>query len=98
MFEETQRTLFCSDLFHHYGDVEPLTAGDIVGRTRQALLDMQKGPFAYYLPYTAQTRCIFERLAGLDPKTLAVMHGSSFSGDGAQALRDLAEVIRETSG
>ena len=25
LFEETQKTLFCSDLFHQAGDVEPLT-------------------------------------------------------------------------
>jgi len=25
MFEETRRTLLCSDLFHQSGDVEPLT-------------------------------------------------------------------------
>jgi hypothetical protein len=30
-------------------------------------------------------------LADLAPSTLAVMHGSSFSGDGAAALRGLAD-------
>ena len=30
--------------------------------------------------------------------TLAVMHGSSYSGDGGQALRDLATVMREVLG
>ena len=30
------------------------------------------------------------RLAELAPRTLALMHGSSFSGDGAAALRGLA--------
>lgn len=34
LFEETNRTLFCSDLFFHAGDVEPLTESDIVGRAR----------------------------------------------------------------
>jgi flavorubredoxin len=35
-FEETQETLFCSDLFHQVGDVEPLTSADVVGRSHQA--------------------------------------------------------------
>ncbi|MGH7790803.1 MAG: MBL fold metallo-hydrolase, partial [Thermodesulfobacteriota bacterium] len=52
MFEETNRTLLCSDLFFHLGDVEPLTESDIVGRSRKALLNMQKTPFAYSMPYT----------------------------------------------
>jgi len=30
------------------------------------------------------------RLAALEPKTLALMHGSSFRGDGADQLRRLA--------
>jgi hypothetical protein len=31
------------------------------------------------------------KLAKLEPRTLAVMHGSSYRGDGAAALRDLAD-------
>ncbi|MFN0141082.1 MAG: MBL fold metallo-hydrolase, partial [Pyrinomonadaceae bacterium] len=31
LFEETQRTLFCSDLFHQLGDVEARTESDVVG-------------------------------------------------------------------
>jgi hypothetical protein len=95
LFEETSRTLFCSDLFFHPGDVEPLTQSDIVGRSRQALIEMQNSPFAYSVPYTPQTDAVFDRLAGLQPTTLATMHGSSYRGDGARALRDLSEVVRE---
>jgi hypothetical protein len=39
-----------------------------------------------------------QRLAGLEPRTFAVMHGSSFAGDGRRALKDVAVVIRETHG
>ena len=28
-----RRTLLCSDLFHHMGEVEPLTFTDVVGRS-----------------------------------------------------------------
>ena len=37
LFEETQKTLLCSDLFHQNGYVEPLTSGDVVGRSHQAM-------------------------------------------------------------
>ena len=60
LFEETQRTLLCSDLFHHVGDVEPLTESDIVGRSRAAMTEYQKGPLANYVPYTPLTGRILE--------------------------------------
>ena len=41
---------------------------------------------------------ILDSLAALQPKTLACMHGSSFSGDGAQALRDFGEVLERLNG
>jgi len=97
-FEETGKTLFCSDLFTHFGEVEPITESDIVGRSKDSLINMQSSPFAYYIPYTPQMKGIFERLSGLAPDTLAVMHGSSFSGDCGKALLDLSQVIKETLG
>jgi flavorubredoxin len=97
LFDETTGTLFCSDLLFHPGNVEPVTSSDIVGRSRQALLGFKQSPFAYSAPYTPQTDEVMERLAALRPKLLATMHGSSFSGDGASALRGFATVIRETS-
>ena len=36
------------------------------------------------------TTAVLHRLAELEPATLALMHGSSFRGDGAAALRALA--------
>ncbi len=98
LFEETQKTLLCSDLFHHEGDVEPLTESDVVGRSHEAMRAYQKGPLANYVPYTPHTGRILNSLAELNPKTLAIMHGSSFSGDGTRALRDLAVALKETFG
>ena len=37
-----------------------------------------------------QTVVTLQTLAALEPTTLAVMHGASFSGDGGAALRELA--------
>ncbi|MEZ4548856.1 MAG: hypothetical protein R3B51_14600 [Thermodesulfobacteriota bacterium] len=59
LYEETNGTLFCSDLFTHFGEVEPLTGSDIVGRAKDSLLNMQQSPFAYYIPYTPQMNGIF---------------------------------------
>src|SRR5256884_4468617 len=98
VFEETNKTLLCSDLFHQWGNVEPLTEGDIVGRAREALIQSEAGPFANYVPYTHQTGEILKGLANLKPNTLAAMHGSTFVGNGQQALCDLAEVMKEVLG
>jgi len=39
-----------------------------------------------------------KKLADLKPKTLAIMHGSSFTGNGAQALDDLNVALRDLFG
>lgn len=95
LFEETQRTLFCSDLFHHDGDVPPLTESSIIELVRQTLRGYQAGPLANYVPYTPNTGAILHGLASLEAKTLAIMHGSSFRGNCAQALHDLSAVMKE---
>ena len=98
MFEETQRTLLCSDLLHQNGNVEPVTQSDVVGRSREVLVEYQQGPLANYLPYCTLTDPTLQRLAALQPKTLATMHGSVYVGDGGKALQDLATVFREVLG
>jgi flavorubredoxin len=95
LFEETRKTLFCSDLFHHFGDVAPVTSSDLIGPTRHAMQQMQQGPLAGYMPYTQQTEGVLHALADLKPETLAVMHGSSYSGEGDCLLNELAGVIKE---
>lgn len=98
LFEEVNRTLFCSDLFHQGGEVEPHTESDIVGRFRKTLTEYQNGPLANYMPYTPYTEPTIKRLADLRPKTSAPMHGSAFSGDCSKALDDLAAVLRDVLG
>ena len=84
-YEETTRTLFCGDLFSHIGDGGPVTEEDIV-EPAMAAEDMF-GATALG-PQTAPT---LRRLAELEPATLALMHGASYRGDGAAALRALAD-------
>lgn len=98
LFEETQGTLFTSDLFHQSGDVEPSTRADVLGRVRQTLLDYQKGPLADYMQYTPLMQRTLRRLAALKPRTLATMHGSSFVGDGARAIEELDGVMKNVLG
>jgi hypothetical protein len=92
------RPALCSDLFFHYGNVEPLTEGDLVERARASLLHLEGGPLANSVPYTAQTRRLLHGLAELQPRTLATAHGSSFVGDGARVLRELHQALWETFG
>jgi flavorubredoxin len=89
MFEETTGTLFCSDLLTHVGDPPAMTGGDILGPAAAA--EDQFG-FTGVTPATGPT---IRRLAALKPRTLAVMHGSSFSGDGGALLERLAGFYEE---
>jgi flavorubredoxin len=96
LFEETRKTLFCSDLFHHFGNPAPVTTSDLIDPARKAMQQMQQGPLADYMPYTSQTEGVLRGLATLQPETLAVMHGSSYIGKSDNLLTDLAGVIRES--
>jgi flavorubredoxin len=88
LFEETTQTLLCGDLFTHLGNGPALTDSDILGPSEQA-----EDLFAYssLSPTTPKT---IDRLASLAPRTLALMHGSSFTGDCSAALHDLADAYR----
>ena len=95
LFEEATRTLLCGDLFTHAGDGPALTAEDIVGPAKKAEELFHASCLA---PSTGAT---IRKLAALSPKTLALMHGSSFNGDAVGALHDLADLydrwVQETS-
>lgn len=95
LFEETQHTLFCSDLFHQFGAVSPLTAEDLLDPALAAMRLMQQGPLASYMPFTPQSQGLLAALALLQPKTLATMHGSSYAGEGGRLLSELAVAMQE---
>jgi len=42
LFEEVTRTLLCSDLFTHEGDVDPITESDVGDRAKQSLIEGSK--------------------------------------------------------
>jgi flavorubredoxin len=85
VFEETTGTLLCGDLFTRVGDGPPLTESDIV-EPAMAAEDLFK-----YTSLGPSTAPNIRKLADLEPKALATMHGSSFRGDAANALRALAD-------
>jgi flavorubredoxin len=85
LFEETTGTLLCGDLFTQLGDGMAVTTDDIVAAASQA-----EDVFGASC-ITPTTGATIRKLAELAPSTLAVMHGSCFSGDGAGALRALAD-------
>ncbi len=95
LFEETNGTLLCSDLFHQNGNVTDITDKDILTSHKKSMLEYEQGPLMEYTPYTCNTSKILYSLADLKPKTLATMHGSSFFGDCSQALLDLDIVMKE---
>ena len=84
-FDETTSTLFAGDLLTHVGDGPAVTTESVVTPAigAEAMFHaMSCGPDL--VPTV-------ERLAALDPTTLALMHGSSFSGDGSAELRAFGE-------
>jgi flavorubredoxin len=95
LYDETTKTLLCSDLLHQNGDVEPVTSADVVARMK-AMFEAYRGtPLDFYMPWTHLSEGLIERLAALEPTVCAPMHGSAFSGDGAAALRAMAVMMSE---
>ena len=89
LYEEITGTLFTSDLFTHVGNPPAVTAGDLIGPAIEA--EKQFG----YTAVTPATGATIRRLARLEPSTLAVMHGSSFSGTATSMLETLASFYDE---
>lgn len=83
-YEETTGTLLCGDLFTAMGPAVASTEADIVG---PALHTEDSGHATCLTPQTGRT---LRALADLRPRTLGLMHGPAYTGDGARALRDLA--------
>jgi flavorubredoxin len=85
LFEESSATLFCSDILGHAGDGPAMVESDIVAKA----IDGERR--SHSMSLTPATAPSLRRLAGLQPKRLALMHGSSFAGDAAGALNALAD-------
>lgn len=84
-FDETTSTLLAGDLLTHVGRCPALTETDIVEPALEA-----EG-FFHATGLTTNLQPTLTQLIELNPTTLALMHGSSFTGDGAGQLRGLAD-------
>ena len=85
LYEESTGTLLCGDLFTQLGDGPALVEGDVVGPAIAAE-DMFK-----YSSLSPGMGTTIRSLAKTSPRTLALMHGPSFTGNGAAALHALAD-------
>ena len=89
MFEEQTGTLLCSDLLGQLGDGPALAHGDIVGPA------LESENLWHSMSVTRETVSTIQRLAALEPRTLAIMHGSSLNRGCAAALRSFAEGLAQ---
>lgn len=93
MFYETEtETLFLGDLLTQVGDGPAITGDDIL----QAAIDAED--LFHQTSLGPAVPATYRRLADLKPKRLAIMHGSSFEGDAATLLRQMADVYEERYG
>jgi flavorubredoxin len=88
LLDSSTKTLLCGDLFTHGGDdVAPATEADVLGPA-EAFRGMMGG-----VAIEKGTRAVLEKLARTEPRTLALMHGSSYRGDGGALLRAFADAL-----
>jgi flavorubredoxin len=91
-FEQETGTLFCGDLLSQSGNGPAITSDSLIDAATAAeelFLQTSLGPA---VPAT------YRRLAELQPRRLAVMHGSSYEGECASLLRDMADVYEQKFG
>ena len=98
LFESSTRTLFCGDLFTHGGaKAAPLIDSDLLlpaEEFRTGFPAMTGMPDAY--GFGRDARLHIDKLAATNPRTLAVMHGSSWrgrEGEGAALLHRLGDAV-----
>ena len=90
LFEETTGTLLCGDLFSQLG------AGRGADHRRHRRAGHgRRGDVPLVVAWPPTRRDVMRRLGDLAPTTLAMMHGSSFQGDGGKALYDLADAYEQ---
>ncbi len=86
LMEAQTGTMFCGDLFTQGGDgTIPLTESDILEPSESFRTPLD------YFSHSTHTRQLIDKLARENPTTLACMHGSAWTGNGAELLRALGE-------
>jgi flavorubredoxin len=90
LYEEVTGTLFCGDLATQDGNGPAVTGDDLIEQALAAEDLFHQTSLAPAVPSTLRA------LAAIEPRTLAIMHGSSFRGDGGAQLRALADAYEAT--
>ncbi len=86
LMEAETGTLFCGDLFTQGGNgAIALTESDILEPSEAFRIPLD------YFSHSTNTRALIDKLARENPTTLACMHGSAWTGNGADLLRALGE-------
>jgi hypothetical protein len=89
LMELATRTLLCGDLLTQPGKGEtPVTTADVLAPSEAFRQEMD------YYAHAPDTGRLLEKLAAQAPTTLACMHGSAWSGDGASVLRALGQRLQ----
>jgi flavorubredoxin len=89
MFESTTRTLLCGDLFTHGGaDLPALTESEVLSPA-----EVMRKAMPTSVAIDVHARQILTKLASTEPRTLALMHGSSYRGDGGKLLRAFGDAL-----
>jgi flavorubredoxin len=91
-FDETTSTLLAGDLLEQAGQCPAVTESDCVAPALEA------ESLFHATGLTTNLAPTLEQLAQLRPTTLAIMHGASFTGDGAAQLRALADGFAAMAG
>ncbi|MQY29101.1 oxygen-binding di-iron domain-containing protein [Nocardia aurantia] len=92
LYDETTRVLLCGDFMTQIGPGPALTESDVVGPAGRAEDVFHATSIGPAVP------AALHALADLAPTTLAIMHGPSYTGDCAAALRDLAADYERRAG
>ncbi len=93
LFDQSTGTLLCGDLFTQPGAGMPAVTESEVLTASEGMRAMMD-----YYAHAASTSAILERLASLQPSTLACQHGSAYRGDGAALLRELSATVERANG
>jgi flavorubredoxin len=88
LFDKTNRTLLCGDLFTQPGSKHTPTTETEILTISESFRESTD-----YFAHSRSTGVILEKLATAQPNALAAMHGSVYLGDGAALLRSLAEAL-----
>lgn len=89
LFDETDGTLLCGDLFSQPGSDVPALTESVAAIWVPSEAMRQAFPYAP----VRNAADILDGLARLEPRLLACMHGSSFLGEGGVLLRKLRDAL-----